>query len=350
VKQTLPPDFAVDPASLAYIGQDLARPECILAHRNGSIWAADSRGGVTHIAPGGAQRFIGLRYDDDRSGAFEGLLNGTLPNGLALASDGRFVIANFGTEALEAMDEDGATTTLFDQIDGRPVGKVNFVLRDSRDRYWVTISTQVADWTTAVRPDLADGYIVLWELGRPPRIVADGFHFTNEIRFDADERYLYVVETTAQRIVRMQVDANGELGPREVFGPSRLGAGGFPDGVTFDAAGNLWGTLVMSDVLFVITPDGEYREILADVEPARVTALQTAFEAGTLTQAQMLATAGTIAPWFSSLTFGGPDLRTVFIGSLRGDRIPCFRSPVPGLAPAHWNDGWRHPYFPKEPR
>jgi hypothetical protein len=40
----------------------------------------------------------------------------------------------------------------------------------------------------------------------------------------------------------------------------------------------------------------------------------------------------------ASVTFGGPDLTTVYIGSLKGDRIPCFRSPVPGLPMVHWNE------------
>ena len=34
------------------------------------------------------------------------------------------------------------------------------------------------------------------------------------------------------------------------------------------------------------------------------------------------ATGKGIAPWMASITFGGPDLRTVYVGSLRGTRIP----------------------------
>jgi hypothetical protein len=45
---------------------------------------------------------------------------------------------------------------------------------------------------------------------------------------------------------------------------------------------------------------------------------------------------GSIAPWMASITFGGPDLQTVYLGSLLGHRIPCFRSPVPGLPMVHW--------------
>jgi hypothetical protein len=45
---------------------------------------------------------------------------------------------------------------------------------------------------------------------------------------------------------------------------------------------------------------------------------------------------GSIAPWMASITFGGPDLRTVYLGSLLGTTIPFFRSPVPGLPMVHW--------------
>ena len=50
----------------------------------------------------------------------------------------------------------------------------------------------------------------------------------------------------------------------------------------------------------------------------------------------MLAAGGSVAPWMASVTFGGPDLKNVYIGSLRGTSIPWFRSPVAGLPMAHW--------------
>jgi hypothetical protein len=45
-----------------------------------------------------------------------------------------------------------------------------------------------------------------------------------------------------------------------------------------------------------------------------------------------------VAPWMASVTFGGPDLRTAYIGSLQGPRIPYFQAPVPGLPMGHWNE------------
>ena len=56
----------------------------------------------------------------------------------------------------------------------------------------------------ALRPDLPDGSIARY-VGAKFRIVATGFHFTNEIRMDAREEYLYVAETTGGCISRLRV-------------------------------------------------------------------------------------------------------------------------------------------------
>jgi sugar lactone lactonase YvrE len=330
-------DFELDPGSLVYVGRDLQRPECILAEPDGTLWVADARGGVVRIH--GEQQEI---ITQKRSGHFQDAgsdatryLAGTLPNGLAFAPNGDILISNFGRDCLEIMSRDGSSTVLADSIDGEPIGKVNFVLRDSKDRIWITISTRIKNWMHALRPDLADGYLARYERGTF-RIVADGFHFTNEIRFDAKEEFLYVVETTGGCITRLRIDDQGNVRGREIFGPTHLGKGAWPDGIAFDGYGNLWGTLVYSDKLFVLTPQGDLRIVLDEGDPARVDALEQAFFRKDVTEDVLFATGRGVAPWMASVTFGGPDLRTVYIGSLKGSRIPCFRAPVPGLPMVHW--------------
>ncbi|WP_296580628.1 SMP-30/gluconolactonase/LRE family protein [Xanthobacter sp.] len=329
--------FEVDPAAIAYVGEGLQRPECILAERDGSLWSADARGGVVHIRPDGTQTLIAQSEATHFASAADEetrFVSGTLPNGLAFARNGDILISNFGTDRLEVMTRDGRSHVLADTIDGTPIGKVNFVLRDSRDRIWLTISTRIKNWMQAMSPSVRDGYVALYENGHL-RIVADGFCFTNEIRFDATEEWLYVVETGGKRLTRLRALPNGDLVDRETFGPSDHGA--FIDGIAFDAHGNLWGTHVMTDRIFAITPDGDLRIILDDDrDSAAGKALMAALENDAVTPELMLACGGTIAPWFASVTFGGPDLRTVYVGSLRGTRIPFFRSPVAGLPMVHW--------------
>ena len=328
--------FTVSADDLQYIGEDLQRPECILAEPDGSLWSADARGGVVHIRPDGSQALINQSHQTDFAEASDEatrFTEGTLPNGLAFAANGDILISNFGTDCLEVMRRDGETKVLYDSIDGAPIGKVNFVLRDSKDRIWLTISTRIKNWMEAISPSIADGYIaVVDEQGM--RIAADGFKFTNEIRLDANEEWMYVVETCGPNITRLRVQPDGSLTDREIFGPADTGA--FIDGIAFDAHGNLWGTHVMCDQIFAITPDGELRVILDDDVAAPSAVLREAFFADAVTPELMLACGGEIAPWMASVTFGGPDMKTVYIGSLRGTRIPYFRSPVAGLPMVHW--------------
>ena len=331
--------FEVDPASLQTTGSGLQRPECILAEPDGSLWSADARGGVVHIRADGSQRLIVQSEDGHFAQAKDAtsrFTEGTLPNGLAFDRRGNLLISNFGTDRLELMSRDGQTSVLWDTIDGEPIGKVNFVLRDSKDRVWLTISTKIKNWIEAVSPTIADGYLAVID-DKGIRIVADGFAFTNEIRFDQNEEWLYVVETAAMRITRLRVQDDASLTDREVFGPD--GHGSFIDGIAFDDFGNLWGTHIMQDRVFALTPEGDLRIILDDDRgSAAGKALMEAFERNEATPELMMAAAGTIAPWMASVTFGGPDLKNVYIGSLRGTTIPWFRSPVAGLPMIHWNE------------
>lgn len=330
--------FQVDPATIRYIGSGLQRPECILAERDGTLWSADARGGVMRIASDGTQRLITQAPDphfDVSADAAASLLSGTLPNGLAFASNGDFLISNFGTDRLERMTRSGETRVMLDSIDGQNPGKVNFVLRDSHDRIWVTVSTRVNPWSDAIRTGLADGYIVLID-EKGARIVADGFHFTNEIRFDAAEEWLYVAETTAKRVTRFRVAADGSLVDRQIYGPSSLGTG-CVDGICFDAYGNLWATMIFADRLVAITPDGELLELLDDGDPAGTAVFEHAFASGAPVPFDVLMQCGgAICPWMASVTFAGADLKTACLGGLRSTNIPTFESPVAGLPMVHW--------------
>ncbi|WP_322057060.1 SMP-30/gluconolactonase/LRE family protein [Paraburkholderia sp. J63] len=330
--------WQLDPAAVRTIGHDLRRPECILAERDGTLWSADARGGVMRIDAAGRQSLIAPHVDghfDLRGDAHRSLVSGTLPNGLAFAANGDFLIANFGTDRLERMTRNGDLHVVCDTLDGLPMGKVNFVLRDPWDRLWLTISTRVNPWTDAQRTGLADGYIALLD-ERGLRIVADGFHFTNEIRFDARHEWLYVAETTAKRVTRLRVQPDGNLTDREIYGPDNLGAG-LIDGIAFDSYGNLWATMILADRLIAITPDGELLELFADGDASALARFEREFASGEIVSSEtLLATGGQLCRWMASVTFGGPELRTVYLGGLRSTTIPSFPVPVSGLPMVHW--------------
>lgn len=315
-------DFRLDIGELQQTGHDLHRPECVLALKDGDLLAPDGAGFVTRIGKDGSQMRIGEV--------------GGEPNGLALAPDGSIYIANIGLGPVQKLHPDGRVEVFLGELEGRKLTCANFVFLDSKQRLWCAFSTREPRWWPAVAAPRPDGFIVLVD-ERGPRIVADGIYFTNEIRLDADERYLYVAETMKARVLRFPVSADGSLGEREVFGPDGLGLGAYVDGFAFDAEGNVWVTTVMRNGLMIITADGSDAHVI--FEDANDDVLRT-FDAkiadGTAQPRDMAAAMGTRLQCPTSVAFGGPDLRTVYIGSLAMPYLPTFRSPVPGLPLSHW--------------
>ncbi|MDX2072223.1 MAG: SMP-30/gluconolactonase/LRE family protein [Haliscomenobacter sp.] len=331
-------DWQVQRENIRYLGQDLQRPECILTEPNGTVWSADARGGVMQLNPDGSQKLVAPFFEQisDSANSYENRYiqaQGSLPNGVCFDQNGDFIIANWGTNHLERMTREGKMNTLLTEIDGIPLGKTNFPLRDSKGRIWFTVTTRTEPWSDQINTRATDGYIALMD-DREVRIVADSFCGTNEIRFDDNEEWLYVVESTGWCISRLRVHPDGSLSDREVYGPSRLS--GFPDGFAFDTYGNLWITLIFTDQLIALTPDGEELMLLDDSTPSTRQRLIEAYEQRKVTPEILGATQGSICPWMASLSFGGKDLKTVYLGSLRGTRIPYFESPVAGQKMIHW--------------
>jgi sugar lactone lactonase YvrE len=315
-------EFRLELSDLTYTGHDLVRPESVLAQPDGTLWTSDARGGVSRINPDGSQQFIGG-------------LGGNEPNGLAMTDDGSLIVANLGMGKVQKLHPDGQVENLLTEVDGVSMTTPNFVFLDSRNRLWISVMTRAHHWWAAAAVPRPDGYIVLLD-EKGPRIVADGLYLTNEIRLDAKEEYLYVVETNMNHIIRFRVQADGSLTDKEGVGPSNLGMGAAVDGFTFDADGNIWVILVLRNGLGVITTDGDYHVVIEDPREDVLKAFEEKIAAGTAQPNDMAMAAGPNLQFLTSLAFGGPDLRTAYLGSLGMSTLPTFRSPVAGLPMRHW--------------
>ncbi len=315
-------EFRLDLSELTYTGHDLIRPESIIAQPNGTLWTSDGRGGVTRIGPDGNQEFLG------------GL--GGEPNGLAMADDGTIIVANIGTGTIQKLyPDDGHVEEFLTEVDRVKLTTANFVFLDGKNRLWMAFSTHEQHWWSAAAHPRPDGYIVLLD-EKGPRIVRDDIYFTNEIRLDAKEEYLYVAETMKSHILRFRVQPDGSLTDKEVFGPSSLGVGGYVDGFAFDAEENIWVTTVTRNGVGVITTDGDYHVVFEDANDPLLATFEGKIADGTAEPADMAVAAGQTLQFITSVTFGGPDLRTVYVGSLGMSRLPTFRAPFAGLPMRHW--------------
>jgi sugar lactone lactonase YvrE len=328
VTTSLPATIDLD--QVGFIGRGLQRPECVLCHQSGLLMTADwaGNGCVALIDPDGSVRRIEAR-DPPRP---------MRPNGIALEPGGSFLLADLGTEegGVFRLGPDGSVEPLLTEVDGHVLPPTNFVHLDAEGRIWITVSTRLRPRHLGYRADVADGFIVLLDASGA-RIVADGLGYTNECVVSPDGAALYVNETFARRLSRFPLRAGGRLGNRETV--ATFGEGTYPDGLTFDAEGAVWVTSIVSNRVLRIAGDGDGAEelILEDVDPAHVAWTEAAYAAGRLGREHLDKAAGRKLRNISSLAFGGPDLRTAYLGCLLGDAIASFTSPVPGHPPPHWS-------------
>ena len=93
---------------------------------------------------------------------------------------------------------------------------------------------------------------------------------------------------------------------------------------------------MVSNRLLRIAPDGSRAVVLDDGDPEVVARVEARFAEHRLGRAEIDAGRDRILGNLASVTFGGPDLRTVYLGSLFASRIATFRSPIAGAPPPHW--------------
>jgi sugar lactone lactonase YvrE len=303
---------------------------------SGRLYVADKAGGILRIEPDGTQALLKWQLP---SGVHD-----FIPNGFALLPDGTFLVANMGHDGgVWARKPGGQVEPYLMEVGGERLAKANFVFNDEQGRVWITVTTRSDPLSKAMtglgQPELRDGFVCMVD-GKGARIVADGFAFTNEARIDPTGGFFYVVETQGRRVTRFRLAASGDLSGRETF--ASFGHGTFADGMAFDAEGHLWVTSIVSNRLLRIAPDGKITLVFEDGNPVHVGTVETALSTGSITRDHFYMRSGRRVQNVASIAFGGPDLRTAYLGSLGGDTLPAFQSPVAGLPLPHWAYGDRN--------
>ena len=312
--------------ALSFVGEGLHRPECVLPTLSGDLFVSDAVGASVILRDGTTRKIV-------PRGAPEGFMS----NGIALLPDRSLLIANLGpVGGVWHLAQDGQMLPHLLEVDGVQLPPTNFVGIDGFGRTWITVSTRQFPRTLAARPDFGDGFIVLMD-DRGARIVADGIGYTNEAILDPTGAWLYVNETYGRCLSRYPVREDSSLGPKEVV--CAFGPGVFPDGFAYDAEGCVWIVSVVSNRVIRVDPrTGSAETILEDCNQAELDAMWAQYEAGTSPHETRAAIGGRrLLGNVASIGFGGPDLRTVYLGSLNASRVATFRSPVAGARPVQWN-------------
>lgn len=309
----------ISPSDMSKIALGIDRPEDVVVAGDGRVFASDHQCTVAEIHPDGSFTRMGPK--------------GGAPNGVNMDARGRILIANFGIYdgepgPLQRFDPStGVHETLVRAVEGKTLTSANYPIVARDGTIYCTHSTFAPTWPQAL-DGRADGFVFCLRPDGRVEVLAENIPFANGCCLDADETYLYVNRTSTADVVRFPILADGRLGPQEAYGP-KLGPVmtapvdpenppgpeimrhlGYTDGNGFDVEGNLWVTLPAANKIVAITPAREVVTIVHDVDHV-------------------------ILNHPTNVTWGGADMRDLYIGSIRADYVVKARSPVAGLKLIH---------------
>lgn len=303
----------IAPSAFTKVAVGIDRPEDVVVAKDGRVFASDHQCAVAEILPDGSFKRMGPK--------------GGAPNGINMDRQGRVLIANFGIYdreegPLQRFDPaSGQHETLLAEVGGKRLTSANYPVMDRAGNIWCANSTHAETWPQAL-DGRTDGFIFVLRPDGSAEIVAEGLKFPNGVALSADEAFLFCAQTSGADVMRFAVLPDGKLGPGERYGPM-LGklqeAGGaqvamadlgYTDGVGLDAEGNLWVCLPAANKVVAITPALEVITVIDDPS-------------------------GEVVNHPTNITWGGTDLKDLYIGSIRAGYVLKGRSPVAGQPHVH---------------
>lgn len=218
----------------------LSHPEGVAVGPDGWIWCGNQDGDICRIAPDGSSIervattggfVLGLAFDGDRA-----------LYACDLRHAGVFRL-DLATVKLTRLASPGLRIPNFPIIDRR---RARLLVSDS----FGSGQTGLGIWSFDLE-------------GRDGRLWCDAeFNFANGLAMRAGEDALYVCETFARRISRVEIRQDGRPG---TITPFATGLEGYPDGLAFDDAGNLLISLYEPSRILRADRDGVIRVLAEDV-------------------------------------------------------------------------------------
>lgn len=234
------------PADVRCFCRKLDHCEGIAAAADGTMYAGGEAGQIYRISPDGQ-----TVTEIARTGGF------TL--GITLDGSGNLFTCDMVWHAVIRLDTSGQLSVFADSTGTRKFRTPNFSVFDSEGNLYVSDS---GEWKKnnaliyKIRPD-----------GRADVFHPGPFLFANGLALSKAEDALFVIESNANRISRVEIRRDGTAGETSVF---CQGLETVPDGMAFDAEGNLYVGCYGLNRIYKADPKGRVALLLEDTENATV--------------------------------------------------------------------------------
>ena len=246
-----------------------------LDHPEGIAWGLDG------FAYAGGEAGQLYRIDIEKQEAVQIADTGGFLLGLALDANHNIYACDTGNAAVMKITPDGDVSVYSRGPDDEPLRTPNYPAFDAHGNLYVCDS---GDWHAdngkiyRIRPG---GEAEVWDR-RPTE-------FPNGLCMAPDGGSIYVaMSVNPPRVERIFVEDDGSAGRMETAAEFPMTV---PDGVAFDADGNLYVSMYRPDVIYRVTPDGSVYILADDFE-------------------------GTLIACPTNIAFCGPDLKTLLSANL----------------------------------
>ena len=291
--------FSVD--QVAIFGKGVLQAEGVVVDTHGNVY-------------GGGRN--GVMYKATLDGAVSEcarLPEGSIPNGITLDREGNIVYCDLGKQAVMKVSPSGRVSLVADRVDNVKLSLPNFASYDGEGNLYISNSSTatIESVLNEMKTPAPNGALVRVRPNGKGDVVATGLYLANGTAIDPNEDAVYVLESTRNDCLRIQLNKDGSFGKPEIYS---WGFPALPDGMAFDTDRNLYITL-----------------------PARI-------ENGGMTPAHQIIKVDTAGKWTmlvddpagqklnfpTNCAFGGPGLQTLYFANLEGDHFSYVQTSVTG--------------------
>ena len=225
--QRITAEIPIEAFSIFATGID--HPECIAFDRNGNLWAGGEAGQVYRISKDGKVAQVA------NIGGFCG--------GLAFSPQDELFVCN-PAHGIVRLEPSGKFSVFATHAATQKLVCPNFGVFDSKGNYYVSDS---GNWKKN------NGFLIRFRPDGQGEILAGPMGYANGLALSVDERFLFVVESNTDSVLRFEIKPDGSLGPSQAYATE---CGRFPDGLALDQEGNLYVCCYASDEIWRIDPSG----------------------------------------------------------------------------------------------
>jgi gluconolactonase len=252
-------------------GKGVEKSEGVVIDKEGNVWGGGRNGTVYKVSPDGKVHEVCQ------------LPEGSVPNGVALDRAGNFVYCDLGKQAVMKCSPEGKVSMIADRVGDVKLTLPNFCSYDAEGNLYISNSSteDISKVLGEITTPSPKGALVRVRPDGKGDVIATGIYLANGTAIDPNEDAVYVLESTRNDCLRIQLKKDGTFGKPEIYSKDFPA---LPDGMAFDVDRNLYITLpafvtkdgmTPANQVIKVDTNGKWTELINDPSGTKTISQQT---------------------------------------------------------------------------